>query len=352
MKIIDKTKPILVTGATGYLASWVVKQLLDEGLTVHGTVRNKANTKKYEHLLDLAAKSNGSLEIFEADLLNEGSFEKAMQNCELVLHTASPFQISGIKDPQNELVEPALKGTRNVLHTVSKTESVKRVVFTSSMAAIYGDSIDCKEATNGVLTEDVWNTTSSLKHQPYSYSKTLAEKEAWKIAEAQQRWDLVVINPGFILGPSLDKNNFGVSNEFISDLGNGKFKFGVPKGTMGMVDVRDVARAHILAGFTPTARGRHITAGYCKSFFDVVSVLRKKYPELPLPSKPILKTVAWLVGPLFGLTRKHVSKNFNIDLKFDNSYVQKDLGLKFTPLEKTLNDHFEQMIADGVIKRT
>lgn len=351
MKTIDKTKPILVTGATGYLASWVVKQLLDEGLTVHGTVRNKANTKKYEHLIDVAAKSKGNLEIFEADLLNDGSFEKAMQNCELVIHTASPFQISGIKNPQNELVEPALKGTRNVLNTAKKTDSVKRVVLTSSMAAIYGDSIDCKDAPNGTLTEEVWNTTSSLKHQPYPYSKTMAEKEAWKIAEEQQRWDLVVINPGFILGPSLDKNNAGVSNEFMADLGNGKFKMGAPAGTMGIVDVRDVARAHILAGFTPAASGRHITAGHNKSFFDIATLLRKTYPDLPLPKKPLPRFLVWLMGPLFGLTRSYVSKNFNIDLKFDNSRVQKDLGLEFTPLEKTLNEHFEQMIADGVIKR-
>ena len=351
MKTIDKTKPVLVTGATGYLASWVVKQLLDDGLTVHGTVRNKAKTEKYQHLMDIAAKSKGKLEIFEADLLKESSFDTAMKNCELVIHTASPFQISGLKDPQKQLIEPALQGTGNVLNTVNRTDSVKRVVLTSSMAAIYGDSIDCKDASYGILTEEIWNTTSSLKHQPYSYSKTLAEKEAWKVAEAQQRWDLVVINPGFILGPSLDKNNSGVSNEFMSDLGNGKFKMGAPEGTMGMVDVRDVAKAHILAGFTPKAKGRHITAGHNKSFFDIATILRKSYPDLPLPKKPLPKPLAWLVGPMFGLTRSYVKKNFNIDLKFDNSYVQKDLGLKFIPLEKTVNDHFEQMINDGVIKK-
>lgn len=351
MKTIDKEKPVLVTGATGYLASWVVKQLLDNGLTVHGTVRNKAKTGKYQHLLLMAAKSKGKLEIFEADLLTEGSFRAAMENCELVIHTASPFQISGLKDPQEQLIEPALVGTGNVLNTVNTTDTVKRVVLTSSMAAIYGDSIDCKNAPNGILTEKIWNTTSSLKHQPYPYSKTLAEKEAWKIAEAQKRWDLVVINPGFILGPPLNKHNSGVSNEFMADLGNGKFKMGAPKGTIGIVDVRDAAKAHILAGYTPNANGRHITAGYNMSFFDIAMILRKTYPDLPLPKRSLSKTVAWIVGPMYGLTRSYVSKNFNIDLNFDNSYVQQDLGLEFTPLEKTLNDHFKQMIASGAIKR-
>ncbi len=350
MKTIDKTKAILVSGATGYLASWVIKQLLDEGYSVNGTVRNLANKEKYDYLLKLTDESTGKLKLFEADLLKDGSFEKAMKGCELVIHTASPFQISGLKDPQKELIEPALQGTRNVLNSANKTSSVKRVELTSSMAAIYGDSIDCSSAKNGILTEETWNTSSSLKHQPYSYSKTLAEKEAWKIANSQKQWKLVVINPGFILGPSLDKNNAGVSNEFMTDLGNGKFKMGVPAGTMGIVDVRDTARAHILAGFTPGASGRHITAGYNKSFLDIALVLREKYKKLPLPKGALPKPLAWIVGPMYGLTRKHVARNFNIDLHFDNSYVKKDLALEFTPFEKTLYDHFEQLIGDGLIK--
>ncbi len=351
MTTIDKKKPVLVSGATGYLASWIVKYLLDDGLTVHATVRNKINTKKYEHLLKLDAESPGTLKIFEADLLAENSFETAIENCELVIHTASPFQISGLKDAQKELIEPALHGTRNVLNSATKTKSVKRVILTSSMAAIYGDSIDCQNVKDGILTEEIWNTTSSLKHQPYSYSKTLAEKEAWKICGEQSQWDLVVINPGFIVGPSLDKMNAGFSNTFMRDMGNGKYKMGAPEGTLGFVDVRDAAKAHVLACFTPTASGRHITAGYNKSFMDVARELHKIYPDLPLPKKALPKTLAWLVGPLFGLTRKHVVKNFNIDLKFDNSYVKKDLGLEFTPFEKTLADHFEQLMADGIVGR-
>ncbi len=178
----------------------------------------------------------------------------------------------------------------------------------------------------------------------------LAEKEAWKIAGAQNSWDLVVINPGFILGPSLNKNNYGFSTEFMVNLGNGKFKSGVPSGTHGIVDVRDVARAHILAGFTPNASGRHITAAHNKSFVDIAQVLRKHYPKLPLPKGSLPKPLAWLIGPMFGLTRKYVARNFNIDIAFDNSYVKKDLEIEFIDFEKTLKDHFEQLIEDGLIK--
>ena len=351
MNTLDRKKPVLVTGATGYLASWIVKLLLDEGISVHATVRDKTKKEKYAHLLNIAKEGKGKLEIFEADLLKEGSFRDAMKDCELVIHSASPFQLYHIKDAEKELVDPALKGTRNVLNQVNQTETVKRVVLTSSMVAIYGDSIDSRSAPGGILTEQIWNTSSSPEHQPYSYSKMLAEKEAWKIVYEQHRWDLVVINPGFILGPSLDKNNAGFSNQFMTDLGKGKFRTGVPAGEIGVVDVRDAAKAHVLAGFTPTASGRHITAGYHISLAGIAKILKAKYPRLPLPGKPISKTLAWLVAPLLGMKRKYVKLNFNIDLKFDNSYVKKDLGLTFTPLEKTLEDHFEQLMNDGVIKR-
>ena len=349
MKTIDKTKPILVSGATGYLASWVVKQLLDEGYSVNGTVRNLTNKEKYDYLLKLSDESTGKLELFEADLLKHGSFEKAMKDCELVIHTASPFKISGIKDAQKELIEPALQGTWNVLNSANKSKTVKRVVLTSSVVAIWGDSRDIRNTENGIFTEEHWNVTSSVKHQPYPYSKTLAEKEAWQIAKAQDNWDLLVINPGFILGPSLNKSNFGVSTEFMINMGNGKFKSGVPDGTHGIVDVRDVAKAHILAGFTPEASGRHITAAHNKSFVDMALVLRKNFPNLPLPKGSLPKPIAWIVGPLFGLTRKYVARNFNINIAFDNSYIRKDLGMEFISFEKTLKDHFEQLIEDGLI---
>lgn len=109
-----KTK-VLVSGGSGYVASWIVKKLLEEGHIVHTTVRNKEKTDKYQHLLDIERNSDGELKIFEADLLKEGSFKDAMKGCEFVFHTASPFFISGIKDAQKQLIEPALQGTRNVL---------------------------------------------------------------------------------------------------------------------------------------------------------------------------------------------------------------------------------------------
>ncbi len=350
MKNIDITKPILVTGGSGYIASWIIKQLLDEGKAVHTTVRNLDDSKKYQHLLDMATGAKGKLEVFEADLLRDGSFDKAMQNCELVMHTASPFFIQGVKDPEKELIEPAKKGTRNVLESSNRTSSVKRVVVTSSLAAIYGDNIDCKKAPNGILTESVWNTTSNINNQPYSYSKTLAEKEAWEIAEKQDRWDLVTINPGFVLGPSLTKRTDSTSISTVIQLADGSFKSGAPELWFGIVDVRDVAKAHIKAGFVPESKGRYITCNETATYLDMGNILKAEFgTKYPFPKRKAPKLLMWLVAPKVGVTRKFVSNNVGIPLKIDNSKSKEELGLDYIPLKQTLHDQFQQLLDDGLV---
>lgn len=347
MKTIDRTKPVLVTGATGYVAGWLVKKLLEEGLTVHAAVRNPENTKKLKYLDEIAAKSKGTIRYFKSDLLEEGSYAEAMKDCELVFHTASPFTME-VKDPQKELIDPAKLGTRNVLQQANRTPSVKRVVLTSSCAAIYGDNADLKNTPNGVFTEEVWNTSSSLKHQPYSYSKTIAEQEAWRISKEQNRWDLVVINPSLVVGPAINPD--AVTSEsfnIIRQFGNGSMKAGAPEIGMGVVDVRDVALAHYNAGFIPEASGRHIVSGHNSSFTEMAAQLRPKYGnEYPIPKKAMLKWVIWLVGPAInkGLTRKYVTQNIGLPWKADNSKSKRELKIEYRPLEDSLNEMFQQMI--------
>jgi len=352
MKVIDITKPILVTGGTGFLASWILKQLLELGLDIRTTVRNLADKDKYAHLTALAVRSKGKLQFFEADLLKKGSFSEAMAGCELIIHTASPFKISGIKNAQQELIDPALVGTRNVLDAVNSTQSVKRVVLTSSIVAIFGDAIEIFKTEKGIFTAEHWNSTSSANHQPYPYSKTVAEKLAWEMASKQDRWDLVTIHPGLIMGPSLSKRTDSTSIDLMIQLVTGKFKSGVPSGNMTFVDVRDVAKAHVLAGFTPTASGRYICSPHEKNFLDLANVIRLKYPDFPLPKKFVPKWLFTILAPFVGFTRKYVKNNVGIDVKMDNSQIVNDLGMTFTPFEKTINDHIEQLLKDGLIKNS
>lgn len=349
--MINKNTPVLVTGGSGYIASWVVKKLLEQGYLVNATVRNKSKTEKVDHLLALQTEFPQKLKLYEADLLKKGSFKKAMEGCELVIHMASPFKVN-VKDAQKELVDPALEGTRNVLHQVNETATVKRVVLTSSVVSMYGDAADIEMTKNGVFTEADWNTTSSLKHQPYSYSKTLAEKEAWKIQKAQKQWDLVVINPSFVMGPSLSNRKDGESTDFMIQMLSGAFKTGAPYLVFGYVDVRDVAEAHILAGTKEQASGRHITCATCKTMLDVARLLKKEYGDkFKLPSSELPKFLLYIVGPLAaGMSWKFVRRNIGVPMNFDNSYSKKDLGLIYRDLSETLKDQVTQLIASGHIK--
>lgn len=341
----------MVTGATGYVAGWLVKQLLEAGLTVHAAVRNPSKTEKIAHLERIAASSKGSIRYFKADLLDEGSYAEAMEGCELVYHTASPFT-SNFDDPQKDLVDPAVLGTKNVLEQANKTGSVKRVVLTSSCAAIYTDAIEVQQTPEGRLTEDIWNTTASLDYQPYSYSKTMAERAAWDINEKQSRWDLVVINPCLVMGPPLNpKATTSESFNLLKQLGDGTLKAGVPNVGIGLVDVRDVADAHFQAGFRPEAEGRHITCGHNTSFLELAKALQPKYgKDYPVPKKALPKWLVVLAGPLMdkSLDRKFLRNNVNHEWRADNSKSRQKLGVTYRPMQETMEDSFAALIEAGV----
>lgn len=353
MTKIDKSKPVLVTGANGYVASWIVKRLLDDGITVHGAVRSPDNDQKVGHLKRVAANSKGELKLFAADLLTPGAYTEAMKGCQLVYHTASPFTLN-VKDPKKDLIEPAEKGTENVLNSAKSVSSVKRVVVTSSCAAIYTDAVDTVNAPGGQLTEDVWNNTASLEYQPYSYSKTLAEKKAWEIAETQDLWDLVTINPAMVLGPALNpKNTTSESVNILKMLGEGELKMGAPKMGIGAVDVRDVADAHIKAGFVPEAKGRYITFAESTDLVEMGKMLSSKFGDrYPLPTRALPKWLLMIVGPITNklFTRKFIKNNVNIPWKADNSKIKNELGIQFRPLKETLEDSFQNLIDEGVLK--
>jgi nucleoside-diphosphate-sugar epimerase len=346
---IDTTKPILVTGASGFIASWIVKYLLEGGYTVHGTVRDKSNEQKVSHLRKLDETSAGTLKLFEADLLNQGAFSAAMQGCELVIHTASPFQTQ-VKDAQKQLIEPALEGTRNVLQSVNEIESVKKVVLTSSVVAIMGDAKEVEDTEHGIFTEDHWNLSSDLNHSPYAYSKTLAEKEAWRMNQAQERWQLVVINPGFVLGPSLSDRVDGFSTTFVRNMVNGTFKSGVPDLSFGVVDVRDVAQAHIKAGFMPDASGRHITVADTLQMLELAKEIKsffsKKYP---IPNRKLPNWLFYLVGPSQGFSWKYSRNNLGYHYEFDHSYSKQDLNLTYRPVSETMVDQVKDLETRGLI---
>eukprot|EP01136_Pigoraptor_vietnamica_P035823 Opistho-1_new@101572 len=345
-------KLVCVTGAAGYIASHVVQQLLAKGYRVRGTVRN-VNDEKLKFLREIGANAeeNARLELVEADLLKEGSFDKTVEGCDVVMHTASPFLLGKVSKPQEQLVDPAVKGTTNVLNAVAKAPTVKRVILTSSTVAIYGNPGE--RGIGHVFTEDDWNISSKLDTDPYSLSKRLAEEAAWELAKKQSQYDLVTINPSLVFGPSLSGRTDSQSVQLFDAYFNGKYRTGVANLVFGIVDVRDVARAHILAMETPSAKGRYITSGGSYSMLEIADKLRAKYGnKYPLPCSTVPKFLLYIVGPIIGgISWDFISNNVNIPTLFDNSKSKRELALDYTPIETTLIDMAESLMDKGVIAR-
>lgn len=268
-----------VTGASGYIASWLVKHLLLRGYTVKASVRDPNDPKKTKHLLKLDGAKE-KLKMFKANLLEEGSFDSVVDGCEGVFHTASPFYHS-VTDPEAELINPAVKGTLNVLSSCAKTASVKRVVLTSSMAAVLYSG---KQRTPDVVVDETWFSDPGFCKESklwYVLSKTLAEDAAWKFVK-EKGIDMVTINPTMVIGPLLQPT-LNTSAAAILNLINGAQTF--PNASFGWVNVKDVANAHILAFEIPSASGRYCLVERVAHYSEIVKILHELFPALQLPDK-------------------------------------------------------------------
>ncbi|KAK8854804.1 hypothetical protein IAR55_003543 [Kwoniella newhampshirensis] len=341
MPAVTKGDFILVTGASGYIASHAAKEFLKEGYKVRGTVRSE---EKGKYLKDLFAKDG--LNDFEyaivKDIVEDGAFDEAVNGVDAVAHLASPFYTSGVKDPQ-ELIGPALKGTTGILNSVQKNNpKVKRVVITSSVAAVM--SVRSRKAPV-VYTEDDWNV-DSIKHveengvnsdggDSYRASKTLAEKALWKFVEDNKpNWDGVAINPPLVLGEVIhqveDPSKLNTSVALFYDWAAGKkTDKDLPGGGGNWVNVKDVALAHVKALTVPEAGGNRFIVGAgpfaCQDYCDI---LHKRFPELK--NIPVGKPG----------THDEICKDANV---FDGTKATKVLGFQYETLEDTVVEMTESL---------
>ena len=337
---------VCVTGAAGFVASWLVRELLEKGVLVRGTVRRVASA---DHLRALP-RAVERLELVEADLTVPGSFEAAVRGCTVVFHTASPYVIQ-VDDPQRDLVDPAVNGTLDVLRACVKASDVARVVLTSSMAAVT-DEPDSSQ----VLTEADWNEKSTLRRNPYYLSKTMAERAAWTFVERERpSFDLVAMNPFMIMGPSLGPG-LNVSNKIVADLVNGVYP-GILSITWGIVDVRDVAHAHVRAAEVREAQGRYLLVQEPPvSMRTMVGWLREAgYGEgTKLPSRAmdnafgnlLVKLNSYMQPPgVASYLRTHIGRV----PRYDASKARKDLGLVLRPTRETVLDTARDLERQGHI---
>ncbi|KAK6134066.1 hypothetical protein DH2020_032163 [Rehmannia glutinosa] len=271
-----------VTGGTGFIAAYLIKSLLENGHIVRTTVRDPENVEKMSYLWELnGAKER--LKIMKADLVEEGSFDDAVEGVDGVFHTASPVLVpydDNIMASTN-LVDPCIKGTLNVLNSCKKATSVKRVVLTSSCSSIRY-RYDVEQVSP--LNESHWSDPEYCKNNNmwYAYAKTIAEKEAWKIAE-ESGIDLVVVNPSFVVGPLLAPQPTSTLLVILTVVKGLRGEY--PNMTLGFVHIDDVVNAHILAMEESKASGRLICSSSVAHWSEIIEMLRAKYPSYPYENK-------------------------------------------------------------------
>ncbi|KAI0040437.1 D-lactaldehyde dehydrogenase [Auriscalpium vulgare] len=336
MSPVSAPAKALVTGATGFLAVWVVRRLLEAGYSVRGAVRSES---KGAHLKKIFAEYGDKLELaIVEDMSKDGAFDEAVQGVELVEHTASPFHFAA-KDP-DELIIPAVRGTTSVLESVKKYgSSVKRVVITSSVVAVLGPYTG-----SVVFDESNWNNNSVSEVTEkgaaaggftiYQASKTQAEKAAWAFIDQNKgsiSFDLVTIIPPWILGPPIHELNsldeLNTSQSAVLDTISGKKATKAELEREGnWVDVRTVAAAHVAAAQKAEAGGqRIITSTGTFIWQDVLDVANSISPA---PFKTIPKG------------NSGAGKTFPYTVLYDTSKEARILGVTHVP--------FEQMVVDSV----
>jgi len=331
----NNNKLALVTGAAGFIATHIVKLLFERQYKVRGTVRNVSDKTKTGHLETLFPE----LQLFEADLLKDGSFDEAAKGVDVIFHTASPF-IPTVDDPQRELVDPALKGTINLLNAAKRSGTVKRVVLTSSVAAV----IDNEKPVDYIYSEKDWNLRSTVSFEPYRYSKRIAEEKAWEFvngqdkdraAQSKESFDLVVINPSFVLGPPLSSRTDATSVKTVKSFLDGSLK---EKGTLPLafpvVDVRDVALAHVVAAEKKEAKGRYLlTSTTGVPHIELVSYLKKsgKFDK-------------------YGLPDKEQSPHPRPAL-LDHSKAEKELGIQLRSAQESVVEMAQALIDLGIVPK-
>lgn len=343
---------VLVTGATGFIASHIIKQLQEQGYKVRGTVRSLQDEDKVKRLNELCPEAEHKLELVEADLTKPESWEAAVKDVTNVIHVASPFPAQTPKD-ENEIVQPAVEGTQAILKACVQAKSVKRVVITSSCVAVGWGPAALAADPNKVFTEEDW--TDPEKLDAYGKSKTLAEKAAWDYVKElpdEDKIELAVVNPAYVMGPVINGAQC-TSLEVVKRILEREKPF-CAKLNFPVVDVRDVAAAHIKAMTLEEAAGhRHLIFNQNMWMKEIAQILSKEFkPQgYNVATANCPNPILWMTS-LFDKTIKMVMPNIGKVYKFDNARMKNVLGITPIEVKETLIDMAYSLIESGLVKKT
>ena len=352
----DDVPRVLVTGASGYIATHLVQQLLQQGrFRVRGTVRSLKREEKVKPLRELVSDCKYPLRLIEADLNKPHTWAKAVNGCTYVFHVASPFPIKNPRDIQRDLIDPAVNGTKNVLKACAEAGTVKRVVLTSSVAAVSSGATGNRGNPAGhVYSEKDWSTEASCT--PYERSKLLAEQAAWdyvKELEEGKQFELTVVNPGYVQGPLISAVSGSGSKGLLERLLGNKAA-GLPNVTLGLVDVRDVAAAHIAAIEKSEAAGnRYLLVAEAFTFQQIARIVSTEFkPQgYKVPTKVLPKAAIWM-GKWLDSGARSVYKAIGKSLKWNNEKMKGELGIEPRPVNETIIDACYNLIDFGIVKKT
>ncbi len=317
---------VLLTGVTGYIGQHCAAELLRQGYEVVGTIRSRSKADATRSDIAKVAPVD-KLSFVETDLLSENGWDNAMKGCTYVLHVASPFFLEEPKD-ENELIAPAVDGTKRVINAAQRA-GVRRLVLTSSTFAIIAGK------DSGRYGPEDWSDVSA-NIGAYAKSKTLAERAAWAAAK-DGSMELTVINPGAVFGPSLGAKMDGQSVTMMTAMINGKMPM-IPDMSMGMVDVRDVARLHVKAMTADGAAGKRFIAASAEpiEMVTVANILKKAgYTKVSSRKAP---TLLLQVIALFDREVKGMLPFIGKAASFNNTATLEVLEWRPTPLETTFRE--------------
>jgi nucleoside-diphosphate-sugar epimerase len=331
-----------VTGGSGFIGSWCVIGLLQQGYTVRTTVRHLGRESAVRAAIGKVVDPQNRLSFHAAELTSDAGWDAAASGCDYVLHVASPVAVSEPKNA-NELIVPARDGTRRVVGAALKA-GVKRMVLTSSVAAA-SPRAGARESD-----ETVWTDLADPKVSAYSRSKTLAERTAWDLIGASGgATTLATVNPSVVLGPVLSRD-FSASVQLVQRLLSGRAP-GLPRLGFSFVDVRDVADLHIRAMTAPEAAGqRFIAAGDFAWIADLAALLRARLGDAAnkVPTRKVPDLVV-RVAALFDKSLAGLAPRLGERRAFTSAKAQKMLGWRPRSLEETVLDCARSLIATGAV---